>query len=252
MRNAQITLVMVAVIAALAINGILRPDLLGMFLIGGGLLLLMAIAIFLQGKVSKDLTHQLSVKEGQLQALNSKLNQLEHRLDELNTLDEVSGCFNRRHFSDLIKHHRGMAERGQYTFTVCATEVDNYGELIDKFGNSKGDEILRLVGSILKSAVREIDLVARIEGAQFGVILAGANEQVSVDVLTRVAHLISQIQVADEAELSITASAGVAEFSDTLGETDLFDHAINALQFAIDQGRNRVAAHMSAAATAES
>jgi diguanylate cyclase (GGDEF)-like protein len=190
------------------------------------------------------LTKQIQTQDRKLEAIQAKLNYAEKKLGEVNTLDDLTGCFNRRHFLELIQHHRGMAERGQYTFTVCAAEIDNFSELTEHYGRAKADEMLPLMGSIVKSALREIDSVARIDGAQFGIILAGASEDESVTILTRVNGLISQIQVSEEDPVELTASAGVAEYVDAGEDDDLYGRAVKALKYAVAQGSNRVAAHI--------
>jgi diguanylate cyclase (GGDEF)-like protein len=182
--------------------------------------------------------------EAKIEAIQKELSWTERKLEEINTLDDLTGCYNRRHFLNLVKHHRGMAERGQYTFTLCAAELDKFNELTERFGKMRGDEILRLIGNIIKSGVREIDSVARVEGAQFAILLAGATEVESVDIVTRVSQLISQIQVAEGDPIQVTASAGVAEYADSGENDDHFGRAISAMEYAIAQGRNRVAAHL--------
>jgi len=244
MKNSILSLVLTSAIA-IAVLWIAVPMSASNLLIVCAIVIAMMVVSFL---VLKDavsiLAKQIQTQDRKLEAIQAKLNYAEKKLGEVNTLDDLTGCFNRRHFLELIQHHRGMAERGQYTFTVCSAEIDNFYEITDHYGRPKADEMLPLMGSIVKSALREIDSVARIDGAQFGIILAGASEDESVTILTRVNGLISQIQVSQEDPVEVTASAGVAEYVDAGEDDDLYGRAVKALKYAVAQGSNRVAAHI--------
>jgi diguanylate cyclase (GGDEF)-like protein len=243
MKNSIIAMVLITMIA-IAIMVVAVPITTGNMLIITGVMVGMMVVT---GGILKEsiagLIKELHARQCELETIQKRLSWTEHRLEEVNTLDDVTGCYNRRHFLELMQHHRGMAERGQYTFTVCAAELDKFDALVEHYGRTKGDEILKLIASIVKSAVREIDSVARIEGAQFGILLAGATEVDSVTTLTRVSQLISQIRVSEDDPIEVTASAGVAGYTDS-GEDDHYGRAVAALEYAIEQGRNRVAAHI--------
>jgi len=244
MKNSIIAIVLITLIAiALVVAAV--PISTDNRLIIAAVMVAMTVAIAFVMKASvTGLVSEIHAQERKTEAIRKKLSWTEKKLAEVNTLDDLTGCYNKRHFLDLVRHHRGMAERGQYTFTLCAAELDKSEELIDHYGRGKGDEILGLIASIVKSAVREIDSVARVEGAQFGILLAGATEVESITIMSRVGQLISQIQVSDKDPIEVTASAGVAEYSDSGEDDDHYGRAVRALEYAIDQGRNRVAAHV--------
>jgi diguanylate cyclase (GGDEF)-like protein len=246
MKNAILSLLVTTAIAVLVLWISVPMTSSNLLIICAVVISMMVVSFLIMRDALSISARQLQTLERKIEATKAQLSYAEKKLGEVNTLDDLTGCYNRRHFLELVQHHRGMAERGQYTFTVCATELDRFKDLTDHYGSAKSDELLRLTGSIVKSALREIDSVARIEGAQFGIILAGASEQESVTILTRVNALINQIHVSENDPIELTASAGVAEYCDAGEDDDLYDRAVKALKFAVVQGRNRVAAHIHA------
>jgi len=244
MKNSIIAILLVTMIAIAVVVVAVPIATSNMLIVAAVMVGMMVVITFVLKQSIAGLIGEIHAQEHKVEAIQKKLSWTEHKLEEVNTLDEVTGCYNRRHFLELMQHHRGMAERGQYTFTVCAAERDKFDELNDQYGNVKGEEILKRIASIVRSAVREIDSVARVQGAQFGILLAGATEVESVTIVTRVSQLISQIQVSEEDPIEVTASAGVAEYTDSGQEDDHYGRAVTALEYAIEQGRNRVAAHI--------
>lgn len=244
MKNALLSVLLTTAIAIVVLRVSVPMTTNSLLIVCTVIITMMLVFSLVMRDALSTMTRQVQTQERKIEGLRSQVGYLEKKLGEVNTLDDLTGCFNRRHFLELVQHHRGMAQRGQYTFTVCSTELDKFNELAEHYGTSKADEILRLTGSIVKSALREIDSVARMSNAQFGIILAGASEEESVSILTRVNGLINQIKVSDLEPIELSASAGVAEYSDADEDDDLYDRAVKALQFAIAEGRNRVAAHV--------
>jgi diguanylate cyclase (GGDEF)-like protein len=244
MKNSIIAVVLTTLIpiAIVVIAVPISTD--NILIIAAVMIFMMVVIAFVLNASVGGLIREIHAQEGVIEDIQKELSWTEARLEEVNTLDDLTGCYNRNHFLDLVQHHRGMAERGQYTFTLCAAELDEYDQLINRVGRHKSDEILSLIASIIRSAVREIDIVARIEGVQFALLLAGATEAESIDIVTRVSQLISQIQVPEGDPIQVTASAGVAEYCDSGEDDDHYGRAVKVLEYAIDQGRNRVAAHV--------
>ena len=169
MKNSIIAVVLITLIAIALVVIVVPISTENVLIIAAVMIFMMVVIAFVLNESVAGLIREIHALESVIEALQKKLDWTERKLEEVNTLDDVTGCYNQRHFRDLVDHHRGMAERGQYTFTLCAAELDKFDELKDQFGQSRGDEILSLIASIIRSAVREIDLVARIEGARFGI-----------------------------------------------------------------------------------
>ena len=79
---------------------------------------------------------------------------------------------------------------------------------------------------------------------KFGLLLSGATEDDAVMIINRISQLISQIQVADDEEMKITTSGGISIYHGTENSDELVGNAGKALEFAVEQGRDRVAGYL--------
>lgn len=95
---------------------------------------------------------------------------LAEQLDHLANHDVLTGLPNRRAFSAEIERAIALARRGADS-TVLFADVDRFKACNDQFGHEFGDEMLCNIGQAMKSAVREVDMVARVGGDEFGVVL---------------------------------------------------------------------------------
>lgn len=186
-----------------------------------------------------------SVKErtAEAKALRQELDSVKAKIAQVTTLDELTGCYNKRHFTELLHRHRAMADRGSYNFTLIVLQVDQFNEIVDKYGLGRGHEVLQLFSRIVKSALREVDVIARLEFDTFSLILSGCSETDALNIINRTSELVGQIQVTEEDDTRITTSGGMTSYHGTETVDELFDHAAQALAFAIDEGRDRIAGY---------
>lgn len=113
-----------------------------------------------------------------LERLTAELAEMKARLaaaEELADRDTLAPVFNRRAF--LRELHRTMSEVERYKTpaAVIYIDLDGFKAINDGYGHSAGDAVLRHVGLLLLDSVRESDVVGRIGGDEFGVILNRAN-----------------------------------------------------------------------------
>lgn len=191
-------------------------------------------------------SQMLSIKEksAEIKALTEQLNSVNARMSQVTTLDELTGCYNRKYFLDILGQHRGMSERGSYVFTIAVAQVDQFADIVDTEGLGRGNEVLQLFSRIVKAALREVDVIARLDADKFGLILSGCSEGDALTIINRISQLIGQIQVTEADDIKITASGGLTSFHGTESCDDLVAHAEQALAFAVEQGRDRVAGYL--------
>lgn len=217
------------------------PNLIGMVV--GGLVVAMLAPMVLINLAINKLNDAVDEKDAELRAMGDELSALKSKFSAVTTLDELTGCSNKRHFLELLHQHRAMSERGSYEFTVAVTQVDQFAEIIEKQGLGRGNEVLQLFSRIVKAALREVDVIARLEADKFALVLSGCGEQDALQIINRISQLISQIQVNDQDDVKITASGGITSFHGTESPEELIEHAEQALSFAVEQGRDRVAGY---------
>ncbi len=212
------------------------------FLVIGIAMALMLVApVLIINRALKSMEAELGEARAELEATRQELDTTGEKLSQVTTEDELTGCYNEAHFRKVVSQHRGMCERGAYFFTLAILQVDQFDQVVDSHGLGSGNEVLRLFARIVKAALREVDVLARIGPDTFGVLLSGATEDDSVLIINRISQLISQIQVADDTDLKITNSGGITSYHGTETTDELIDNARKALAFAVEEGRDRVA-----------
>lgn len=179
--------------------------------------------------------------ETELSSVSEELAGLKERFSSVTTLDELTGSYNEAHFKEVLIQHRAMSERGSYYFTVAIVQVDQFAEIVDNHGLASGNETLQLFSRIVKAALREVDVVARLDSDIFALLLSGATEEDAVMIINRISQLISQIKIKDDENLHVTTSGGITTFHGTESVDDLIANASKALEFAVESGRDRVA-----------
>jgi diguanylate cyclase (GGDEF)-like protein len=246
MQKAQMNLIVI-VTAVIIYGGLLallgETDIRQMAFIGVAFATLALIPVLLINLSAKKFAGEVSEVNSQLSASKNELAEVKSRFAEVTTLDELTGCSNKRHFEDLLIQHAAMSERGTYKFTVAVAQVDQFSEIIDRQGLGRGNQVLQLFSRIVKAALREVDVIARLDTDKFGLVLSGCSEEDALVIINRIGQLISQIQVNDKDDLKITTSGGITSYHGTEQPQDLIEHAEEALQFAIEQGRDRGAAY---------
>ncbi|ANP47075.1 GGDEF domain-containing protein [Candidatus Viadribacter manganicus] len=118
-----------------------------------------------------------------LERLTAELAELKAKLSEAENLadrDTLAPVFNRRAF--LRELHRTMSEVERYKTpaAVIYIDLDGFKAVNDEFGHSAGDAVLRHVGLLLSDSVRESDIVGRLGGDEFGIILNRATAEEAV------------------------------------------------------------------------
>jgi len=165
-----------------------------------------------------------------------------HRLNDLASVDALTGCLNRRVFTAAVDRHLELAGGDRWPDgALLVIDADRFKAINDRFGHDAGDEALRLVAEAIRSAVRSEDIVGRLGGEEFGVFLVRSTQNVALDVAERIRNTIETTKFAPRGRrhrlsvsVGLTMSRGATEF------TELFRAADKGLYEAKSSGRNRV------------
>lgn len=165
-------------------------------------------------------------------------------MDELREVaerDPLTDTLNRRGFMDRAQQELARAERKDRPLAVIAGDLDHFKTINDRFGHAAGDLVIKTFADILKAGCREHDLVGRLGGEEFFVLLPEATEQQALDIAERIRRLYEgAIFDGELADHKVTASFGVAQLTpQDSGIDNLLTRADIALYEAKRQGRNK-------------
>jgi len=199
--------------------------------------LLGALAVLLQfEREQQKLLDKVSKRDEQLQVT---LNELEH----LVTTDALTDLPNRRSFFARAQTEFTRSNRYNRPLSLVMIDVDHFKDVNDQYGHIAGDEALRHISEIMKSCIREADMVARYGGEEFVLILPETDTEGAHFIAERVRTEIeaSRLQIDPTTELRITVSMGIACMSqeNQLPDIDkLLQEADDAMYRAKTSGRN--------------
>ncbi|MEC9408573.1 MAG: diguanylate cyclase [Abyssibacter sp.] len=162
------------------------------------------------------------------------------------TTDVLTGLPNRAHFTQQATQEIERARRYFEPVSVAMVDVDHFKSVNDTHGHHVGDLALQHVAGILRSNARRIDILGRLGGEEFALLLPRANTQPAVELCERMRVALYQSRVeTPTGPLQIAASVGVASLNRESTTLDsLLERADKALYKAKRQGRNRVEAWM--------
>jgi len=242
---AVLTVIVTVVIMAMGTLGLImgyRPA--RFFMIAWGMLLVGVLAYMLKvfGLVPHNLLTQNGFQVGSLMemvllslALASRLRDL--RLQSLT--DTLTKVPNRRFFDEHAAIEFERARRNHGALALLVVDIDHFKQFNDRYGHSRGDEVLKLVADHLCHGVRRGDAVCRYGGEEFALILPGASGAEAATVAETLRRIIESNTPTDA---PLTISIGVASTRDSNFHNcdEMFRAADGALYRAKDQGRNRV------------
>lgn len=164
--------------------------------------------------------------------------ELEHRAYS----DYLTGLANRRYFIEQAQLELSRHQRHGGDISLMMFDIDLFKQINDKYGHSIGDLVLQKIAQISREILRDIDLIGRIGGEEFAVLLPQTNLEKAFMIAERLRITISKAQIIFDkgTVFNFTASFGVIDASSNTNIDDLLIQADLALYKAKNSGRNRV------------
>lgn len=164
------------------------------------------------------------------------------RLQELAMIDELTRVYNRRQFFAEAKRECSRRERGGDGYSIMMLDIDHFKKVNDTLGHDGGDIVLREVTAIMKEQIRDVDVIGRLGGEEFGIILPETIQFCAMIAAKRICETVAQTAIhVGEKKVHVTISIGVATFHKGISSFEaLLKEADIALYQAKNNGRNRV------------
>jgi diguanylate cyclase (GGDEF)-like protein len=161
---------------------------------------------------------------------------IQQRADAI--LDPLTGLLNRKALTDRFVELTEQAALTGEPIALVMCDVDHFKHVNDKHGHERGDAVLREVAYVIRRSLRSFELVYRLGGDEFLIVLPGAPFELATELAERVRSAIAQ---ARPGGLDLSVSLGIACGSGEIAFEPLFRAADEALYRAKHEGRNRVA-----------
>jgi diguanylate cyclase (GGDEF)-like protein/PAS domain S-box-containing protein len=163
----------------------------------------------------------------------------EERLKHLALHDYLTGLPNRNYFSKRLKDEMVSAENSKRILAVLYLDIDKFKVINDTLGHDIGDELLKEFSKRVKGCIREEDLLARIGGDEFGMLITNLNDKgKALEIAARILTDLSKEWSIENSQLNISSSIGISFYSQyEQDEKALLKQADIALYKAKEKGR---------------
>ncbi|ABZ85592.1 pas sensor diguanylate cyclase/phosphodiesterase [Heliomicrobium modesticaldum Ice1] len=172
----------------------------------------------------------------------SEQKETEKHLKHLATHDYLTGIPNRYYFDGALSRARRLAKEGTVS-SLLLIDVDKFNLVNDLLDHDMGDRLLTNLSRLLKSQIRRDDVLARLSGDEFGLLLHGMAEAEAEKVALNLCHIVKErdlCPVLEGCDLRFTVSIGVAEINGHQDVRQVLSRAGAALHMAKMAGRSQV------------
>jgi diguanylate cyclase (GGDEF)-like protein len=164
---------------------------------------------------------------------------LHRRLIDQASVDPLTGAFNRRHMERSLADAIERQRRTSAPASLLLIDIDHFKRINDELGHARGDGVLKEIVALIERRSRKLDLLFRIGGEEFMLLLPDTREPAAAVVAEQLRASIEESRPVDVA--GITVSVGVSELRPGESLDDWMKHADDALYAAKNAGRNQVA-----------
>jgi diguanylate cyclase (GGDEF)-like protein len=151
--------------------------------------------------------------------------------------DSLTGIFNKGYFSEYLQYEIARAIRKQMPFSLIMLDIDHFKLVNDTYGHRRGDYALKTLAEVVRKSKRNADVLARIGGEEFILLLPDTRLSDASRLAERVRKSVEDFPFEEIGKL--TVSLGVTEFTQTDNHESILKRVDSALYLAKANGRNR-------------
>ncbi|WP_257168884.1 sensor domain-containing diguanylate cyclase [Bradyrhizobium sp. SRS-191] len=169
-------------------------------------------------------------------------------LRNLSLRDSLTGALSRRAFRSEGERLRALAERHGHALTCALLDVDHFKSVNDTHGHGVGDVVLTKVVEACQNVLRASDVIGRLGGEEFGIVLPHTRLGDAMAVLEKMRSAVAALSIdSPSGPIRVTASFGVVDFTPGQPFDAMLERADQAMYAAKTNGRNQVIAWVDAA-----
>lgn len=173
--------------------------------------------------------------------LIEELEKMREQVARMNALASSGIAHNLAYFKERLAEEVSRSSRYKYNFSIVIVEADNFATYSKKCGSAAGNELMGMLQTVLRNALRLSDLYCHFENSQFGLLLPYTDADGTGIVTGRIVQTVERVMALKSmsTHIPLTLSAGIAVFpGDAVSEKTLFDVAGDALKRARARGGN--------------
>ncbi len=180
---------------------------------------------------NEELESRVRARTAELEAANAALEQLARH-------DPLTGLYNRRAFDERVDVAVASAKRSGAPVSLLMVDADHFKSINDRFGHETGDDVLKMLATLLKDRLRETDCVGRMGGEEFAVLLPDTDDVGALQVANQLVARIGAKQVDKVGRVTVSVGVATTVWSED-ARAALMRAADAALYIAKRTGRNR-------------
>ena len=166
-----------------------------------------------------------------------------HEMQKLAEEDSLTGVFNRNHFIEMAQHEIEANTTTLHYFSILMVDIDYFKRVNDSIGHMGGDQVLQAFAKRLKESLRSVDIIGRIGGDEFIILLPNTTAENARTLAERLCQQVADypVRTKDHQDYPISISVGVSEYCEGKSESleKVIIQADQALYQAKGLGRNR-------------
>ncbi len=191
---------------------------------------------------SGEFSHSFNWMVAQLEAYRQRILGQNRELERLAATDPLTGVYNRRYFMEFAAKEFLRSQRYSHVFCVIQMDIDHFKKINDTHGHTVGDEVLKAFTANCLEALRECDVLGRMGGEEFSIILPETEMAGTLIVAERFRQAIADLKLyVDDQIVHFTVSIGVTKLrQDDSGIEAVLRRADEALYLAKNGGRDKV------------
>ena len=138
---------------------------------------------------------------------------MEKQLQKMARFDALTGCFNRGYGLELLERQIKLAKRNKSPLLIAFLDINHLKQINDRFGHQEGDRVIKMVGNLLKSSLREVDIICRMGGDEFLIAFPDNSMQQAPHIRERLEEELLSLNKMTTKGYHIKFSIGFSDYS---------------------------------------